>query len=367
MSSLPRTTPLDDFNRRHGGRMIDFAGWELPVQFNGTLAEHKAAREHAALFDVSHMQQIFLRGAGAAAALEALVPADIKGLKLGRQRYTMFLNEAGGIIDDIMVSVWPEGLFLIVNAARASVDIAHLRAKLPGAGQDVTIEIIEDRALLALQGPQAEAILASLAVEVSELPFMGVTSVIIGGAECWVSRSGYTGEDGFEISIPAAAAPGIAQQLVDLGAVPAGLAARDTLRLEAGLCLYGQEIDETTTPCEAELLWTIQKRRREALDFPGGAVIGAQIANGCTRIRVGIAPSTRAPARGGAEIFAANGALIGRVTSGSFGASLGGPMAMGYVATAFASPGTELFLSVRGQKIAAVVTKLPFIAHQFKR
>ncbi len=366
-ADLLKRTPLDALHRRLGGRMIDFAGWALPVQFAGTLAEHKAARAGAALFDVSHMQQIWLRGGDAAVALERLVPGDIVGLKIGRQRYTMFLNERGGIIDDLMVSAWPHGLFLVVNAARAAVDIAHLRQKLVGPA----IEVVQDRALIALQGPAAEDILAKLAPAVAGMAFMAVAAVDVLGADCWVSRSGYTGEDGFEISIPAEAAERIAERLIALGATPAGLAARDTLRLEAGLCLYGQDIDETTTPIEADLAWAIPKRRRAALDFAGGAVIGQQIAAGAARRRVGILPQGRAPARAGTQIFDIDGALIGSVTSGTYGPTLGAPVAMGYVAFSVASGAAgmtlPITLGVRGAQLPATIVALPFVANHFKR
>lgn len=358
-----RTTPLAPLHASLGGRMVDFAGWSMPVQFTGTLAEHRAAREGAALFDVSHMQQLWLRGSGAAAALERAVPSDILGLKTGRQRYSMLLNDQGGIIDDLMVSAWEEGLFLVVNAARAAVDIPHLQNILP-AGM---LEVVTDRALLALQGPQAEAILAGLAPAAAAMAFMSVARLTLAGQACLVSRSGYTGEDGYEISVPAGGAIALAEALIAAGAVPAGLGARDTLRLEAGLCLYGQDIDETTSPVEADLMWAVPRRRREAGDFPGAGVIAAQLAARPGRLRVGIRPSGRAPARAGTEIADADGRVLGVITSGTFGPTLGAPVAMGYVAFGVASAGSAVTLTVRNARLPAEVAGLPFVAHRYKR
>jgi aminomethyltransferase len=357
-----RQTPLHALHLRLGGRMVPFAGWSLPVQFQGALAEHNAARTGAALFDVSHMGQISLRFAGAAASLERLVPGDILNLAPQRQRYTMFLNEAGGIIDDIMVANHGDFLVLVINAGRADVDIAHMRAHLP----DLTVHA--DRALLALQGPQAAAVLARHAPAAAAMPFMGVATMTIAGAPCWVSRSGYTGEDGYELSVPADAAERVAETLLAEPEVsPAGLAARDTLRLEAGLCLYGNDIDETTTPIEANLAWTVGKRRRLALDFPGAAVIGRQLAGGPERLRVGLRPDGRAPARAGTAIVAAQGGPAGHVTSGTFSPSLGLPISMGYVRRDLAAGSTELGLMIRGQRHPARVAPMPFVPHGFVR
>jgi aminomethyltransferase len=357
-----RTTPLDALHRRLGGRMVDFAGWSLPVQFQGALAEHQAARTAAALFDVSHMGQVSLPFGNAAAALERLVPGDVAGLVPGRQRYTMFLNESGGILDDIMVANHGGELRIVINAGRAQADIAHMRTHLP------SITVHSERALLALQGPLAVVALARHAPEVSALPFMGVATVSLGGAACWVSRSGYTGEDGFELSVPAEHAERVAELLLAEPEVsPAGLGARDTLRLEAGLCLYGNDIDETTTPVEAALTWSISKRRKQALDFPGAAVIGAQMAEGPARLRVGLRPEGRAPARAHTEIVAADGVVAGEVTSGGFAPSLGVPISMGYVRRNLASDSTALGLMVRGQRHAARVVKMPFVPHNFVR
>jgi aminomethyltransferase len=358
-----RVTPLDGLNRALGAKCVNFAGWSMPVQFAGTLSEHRAAREGAALFDVSHMQQLWLRGPDAASCLEKLVPADILGLAQGRQRYGFLTNDNGGIIDDLMVSAWPDGLFVIVNAGRAAADIAHLTAKLPTG----MLQIVQDRALLALQGPGAEAILTRFAPDAAKMRFMDVAGLTLAGGESWVSRSGYTGEDGFEISLPAAAAADFAQALIAAGAVPAGLAARDTLRLEAGLCLYGQDIDETTTPAEADLMWAIPKRRREAADFPGAAIILGQAAGKLTRKRVGFRPSGRAPVRAGSAIFAPNGSMVGQITSGGFGPTIGGPIAMGYAAISVARPGQAVTLALRGALVAAEIVPLPFVQNHFKR
>jgi aminomethyltransferase len=355
-------SPLDALHRRLGARMVPFAGWSLPVHYQGTLAEHQAARSGAALFDVSHMGQVSLAGPDAAPALEALVPGDIRGLAPGRQRYTMFLNAEGGILDDIMVANHGDRLLLVVNAARAEADIALMRAALPG------LTVHGDRALLALQGPQAAAVLSGLAPAVADMPFMGVATLDIAGAVCWVSRSGYTGEDGYEISVPAVAAERIAEALLDaVETTPAGLAARDTLRLEAGLCLYGNDIDESTSPIEASLAWTIPQRRRQAADFRGAAAVNAQLAHGPARRRVGLRLSGRAPARAGAVIVDGQGREAGHVTSGTFAPSLGSPIAMGYVPTDLSADSTELGLLIRGQLHPARVVKMPFVPHRFAR
>jgi aminomethyltransferase len=361
-----RTTPLDALHRQLGARMVAFAGWSMPVQYQGTLAEHQAVRTNAGLFDVSHMGQVRLSGQGAAAALERLVPGDIQGLKPRTQRYTMFTNEAGGILDDIMVANHGDHLELVINAARAAADIAHLQSHLDGMG--VTLTVHEDRALLALQGPGAAQAMAALAPAAVAMPFMGVTHLTIAGAPCWLTRSGYTGEDGYEMSVPSAQAAAVAEALLALpGVVPAGLAARDTLRLEAGLCLYGNDIDELTTPVEAGLTWSIGKRRRVTLDFPGAAVVADQLAHGVTRRRVGLRLEGRALARAGAEIAAEDGTLAGTVTSGSFSPSLGSPIAMGYVRRDLAADSMQLGLLIRGQRHPARVVPLPFVPHRFAR
>ena len=359
-----RRSPLDALHRRLGARMVDFAGWSLPVQFAGTLAEHSQARGSAALFDVSHMGQVALHGTAAAAALERLVPCDISGLAPHTQRYGFFLNEAGGIIDDIMVGNHGDRLILILNASRTEAGLSHLRSGLAGT----VVEHIEDRAFLALQGPKAVDVAARLAPELAALPFQGIAHVRIGGAACWVSRSGYTGEDGFEISVAGEDAERLAELILGEPEVaPAGLAARDTLRLEAGLCLYGQDLDMLTTPVEAGIAWAISKRRRAAGDFLGAAVIADQLAHGPTRRRVGIRPEGRAPARALTDLEAEDGTQAGTITSGSFSPSLGGPIAMGYVRRDLAEPGTPLGLLIRGRRDDARVVPLPFVPHRYVR
>lgn len=360
---MPRHTPLYDLHLELGGKMVDFADWELPVQYpSGIMTEHAQCRERAALFDVSHMGQVILRGADVAQKLEALCPQDFSTLPEGKARYAFFTNEAGGIMDDLIVSNAGDHLFVVVNAALRDQDIPHMRAHLPGC------EVIEitDRALLALQGPQAEAVLSALHPEVTELRFM--QTLYLPEADLRISRLGYTGEDGFEISVPAAAASDFARALLaHPDCAPAGLGARDSLRLEAGLCLYGNDIDQQTSPIEAGLIWAIQKRRREQGGFPGAARIQNEIANGPSRRLVGIQPTGRAPARSGVEVQDASGAPIGVITSGVFGPSIGAPVSMGYIAAEHAAPGTEITLNIRGKSHAATVTKLPFVAQNYKR
>jgi aminomethyltransferase len=367
-------TPLYAQHLALGARMVPFAGYEMPVQYPmGILKEHLHTRAQAGVFDVSHMGQAILAGPGhaaTAAALEALVPADVLNLEPGQQRYTQLLNEAGGIIDDLMVTRPPtrdeDGrLLLIVNASRKDVDYAHIAARLPG---QVHLEPATDRALLAVQGPAAVRILASLCPEAARLSFMTATSARIGGIESHVSRSGYTGEDGFEISVPAANAEQLWQTLLRADGVAAiGLGARDSLRLEAGLCLYGHDIDETTSPIEASLSWSIQKRRRSAGGFPGAHRIQDELAKGPKRKRVGIRPEGRAPAREGTEVLSPSGDRIGVVTSGGFGPSVNGPVAMGYVAAGHAKAGTPVTLMVRGKALPAAVAPLPFVPHRYAR
>ncbi len=373
MTDLLRT-PLHDLNVELGGKMVPFAGYEMPVQFAGIMAEHTHTREKAGLFDVSHMGQVILSGAPMAeiaAAFERLVPMDVLGLGEGRQRYGLFLNDAGGILDDLMFSNRGDHLFVVVNAACKQADVARMKAALePG----VTVTHVEDRALLALQGPAAEAVLAAMNPAAAEMRFMDVRTLDLNGAECWVSRSGYTGEDGYEISVPGHQAEALARALLSHEDVaPIGLGARDSLRLEAGLCLYGHDIDETTTPVEAALTWAIQKARRAGGaregGFPGADVVLRQMAEGAPRRRVGLRPQGRAPMREGVELFAAaeGGAAIGRITSGGFGPTVGGPVAMGYVPTELAAPGTELFGELRGKRLPIKVETLPFVAARFKR
>ena len=372
-----RTTPLDAWHRRLGARMVEFAGYAMPVQYDlagalatrcrgGILAEHLHCRANAALFDVSHMGQAMLSGTNAAAALEKLVPGDIAGLKPNRQRYSLLTNEAGGILDDLMVAnLGGDKLFLVVNASRKGDDFTHIAANLPAG---VTLAPLEDRALIALQGPAAVAVLTRLGPGVAALPFMGVAPLEIAGIPCLVSRSGYTGEDGCEISVPADRAEALADALLAHPEVaPAGLGARDSLRLEAGLCLYGNDIDELTSPVEAGLTWVIGKRRREAWDFPGAAVIRDQLENTYPRLRVGIRPEGRAPARALTDIVAADGTAAGVITSGGFSPTLNAPIAIGYVRRDLAAPGTPVFVVVRGKPLPAAVTALPFVPHRYVR
>jgi aminomethyltransferase len=356
--------------------MVPFAGYEMPVQYPlGVLKEHLHTRAAAGLFDVSHMGQIVLRAKSgdvrnAASALERLVPVDVVGLVPGRLRYAFFTNAQGVILDDLMIANCRDHLLLVVNAARKEADEAHLRAQL---GNECDVEQL-DRALIALQGPKAEAALALLAPECTTMRFMDVRALTLMGAECKVARSGYTGEDGFEISTPADIAREIAEELLANPCVaPIGLGARDTLRLEAGLCLYGSDIDERTTPVEAGLSWAIQKvrRRRGAREggFPGAETILGQLEHGAPRHRVGLRPEGRAPVRAGAPLFATEdaSAQIGAVTSGGFGPSLNAPIAMGYLPTALAVPDTTVFAELRGKRLPVAVTRLPFIEPKYKR
>lgn len=364
MSEL-RRTPLFDLHRELGAKLVPFAGWEMPLHYaDGILAEHRWCREKAALFDVSHMGQIVVRGADAAAALERLVPGDIRALAPGRARYTLFTDEEGGILDDLIVTNAGDHLALVVNAACKTADLAHLKAHLEPACR---VEPLEDRALLALQGPAAATVLARLAPDCLALRFMQSAELRLSGLACRVSRTGYTGEDGFEISVPAEHAAKLARTLLAAEEVrPAGLGARDSLRLEAGLCLYGHDIDRTTSPVEAGLAWTVGKRRREEGGFPGAARILRELREGPARRLVGLRPDGRAPAREGTEIVG-DGAVVGRVTSGGFGPTVGGPIAMGYVAAVHAAPGTSLHLRIRGRDEPARVVPLPFVPHRYVR
>ncbi len=368
-----KTTPLHDLHVALGARMVPFAGYSMPVHYpDGIIAEHRHCRARAGLFDVSHMGQAFLAardGGDPAAALERLCPGAIATLRPGRMRYTLLLNDAGGILDDLMVtrSAAENGrLFLVVNAAVKEADFALMADRLADA---TVLERLDDRALLALQGPRAEAVLATMLPEVRELAFMRAREATWQGVPLAVSRSGYTGEDGFEISLPAEAAETFARALLDHPDVaPIGLGARDSLRLEAGLCLYGHDIDATTTPVEADLVWAIAKSRRERADFPGADRILKQLAEGPARRRVGIRPEDRTIAREGTVIRdPAGDRVIGRVTSGGFGPSVDGPVAMGYVETAAAQAGTPLGLEVRGRLRPARVAALPFVPHRYVR
>ena len=363
--SEPNPTALYDLHAELGGRMVPFAGYLLPVQYPaGILKEHKAARDAAALFDVSHMGQIRLEGPGVRDAFERLVPAEVRGLGPGRARYTQFTTEDGGILDDCIVTAVAENeLFLVVNAARKAEDLAHLRAGLPAG---VALEVLDDRALLALQGPAAADVLATLTPEAAGLAFMESREVSIGGQRARVSRLGYTGEDGFEISYPAAHAQKLARTLLANERVqPAGLGARDSLRLEAGLCLYGHDIDSTTSPVEAGLAWTIGKRRRQESGFAGAGRILRELREGPSRRLVGVRVEGRAPVREGAEIQGGDGQTIGLVTSGGFGPTVGAPVAMGYVQADRAAPGTPLHIQVRGRTVEAKAAPLPFVPHRY--
>ncbi len=358
-----RTTPLESLHRARGGRMVTFAGWSLPVQFEtGVMAEHLHCRRAASLFDVSHMGQVTLHGAGAAAALERLVPGDITGLAEGRQRYTVLLNEAGGIIDDLIVTrLAADRLFLVVNASRRAVDLAHLERSL---GADVEIEMHEDRALLAVQGPEAAAVVERAFSGAGTLGFM--SAAVFG--QTLVARCGYTGEDGFEISVPAASAVALAERLLaEPKVAPAGLGARDSLRLEAGLPLWGHDIDELTTPIEAGLGFTVARRRRTEGGFPGAVAIADQLRLGPHRVRVGILPDGRAPARATTAISDGNGVAAGTITSGGFGPSIGGPVSMGYVRRDLAKSDSAIMLHVRGRTVPAHVVPLPFLPPRTRR
>jgi aminomethyltransferase len=376
MGDLLRT-PLFDLHVELGAKMVGFTGYDMPVQFTGIMGEHNHTRTKAGLFDVSHMGQVVLRGESfdaVAVAFERLVPMDVLGLGEGRQRYGLFTNEQGGILDDLMFANRGDHLFVVVNAACKTADIARMRNALE---PDFSVTYVEDRALLALQGPAAEGVLAGLNGAAAGMKFMDVATLELVGAECWVSRSGYTGEDGYEISVPSAHAEGLARALLAHDDVlPIGLGARDSLRLEAGLCLYGHDIDEGTLPGEAGLIWAIQKARRSggarAGGFPGSDAVLAQMAQGTdgpARKRVGLRPQGRAPMREGVELFAAatGGEVIGRITSGGFGPTVGGPVAMGYVPVGQAAPDTEIFGELRGKRLPLTVTKLPFVAAHFKR
>jgi aminomethyltransferase len=367
-------TPLHPLHAARGARMVPFAGYEMPVQYaDGIIAEHNQTRSAAGLFDVSHMGQAFIVGpdhATAARALEALMPADLVSLAPGRQRYTQLTNAEGGIIDDLMVtrSADPDEdgvLMLVVNAATKEADYAHIAAALPA---DVRLMRADHRALIALQGPKAAEVLARHCAGAASMAFMSAKSASFDGIDCHVSRSGYTGEDGYEISVKANRVRAIVERLLGHGEVkPIGLGARDSLRLEAGLCLYGHDIDTSTSPVEAGLAWSIQKHRREEGGFPGAERVLAELRDGPPRLRVGLKPEGRAMAREGAEIKSTDGAALGKVTSGGFSPILGVPIAMGYVEKSFAAPDTPVVLVVRGKDVAATVTALPFVPHRYYR
>ena len=359
-------TALHDLHVELGAKMVPFAGYDMPVQYPlGVKAEHLHTRAKAGLFDVSHMGQVRLTGENRVAELEKLVPGDIAILKPGRTRYSTFTSDDGTILDDLMITNAGDSLFLVINAACKDDDIVHMRANL---GDGVNLEEINDRALMALQGPEAANVLARFAPAVAELKFMSFAELDIAGIPCFVTRSGYTGEDGYEISVPNDRAEELARKLLAEDEVEAiGLGARDSLRLEAGLCLYGNDINDTTTPVEGDLNWIINKRRRAEGGFKGADVILDQLENGADIKRVGIKPEGKAPAREHTAILNSDGEEIGEITSGGFGPTVDGPIAMGYVAIEFAAPGTKVDLMVRGKARPAEIVELPFAPHRYFR
>ena len=363
----PELLPLDSWHRAHGARMVPFAGYEMPLQYEGIMAEHLWTRESAGLFDVSHMGQLLLSGDGLDAAVEAVLPIDLSTLKLGMQRYSLLLDDDGGILDDLMVSRWPNNLHLVVNGATKWNDIGHLRESLP---DEVTLNHLEDQALLALQGPKAFAALERHVTgewPLSALTFMRFGVFKIAGADVTINRSGYTGEDGFEISVAASDAAMVATLLCNEPEVkPIGLGARDSLRLEAGLPLYGHDLDDATDPVEAGLAFGINKRRRAEGGFPGAERILANLANGPARKLVGFTVDGRLPVREGAPIFDGE-TQVGIITSGGFAPSVGAPIAMGYVDAAYATPDRRLDAEVRGRAVTLTVTTMPFIPHNYVR
>ncbi len=365
-----RRTPLHGLHQELGAKLAPFAGWEMPTQFEGVLAEHAWCRNSAGLFDVSHMAVVELHGDDPARSLETLTPAGITTLAEGRQRYGLLLNDDGGIVDDFMVTNWGDHLLLVANASRRYVDLALLREKL----DDVDIVERTDVALLAIQGPEAAAVVTGLDPSLDGTVFLDNRRASLGGIEVLAARAGYTGEDGFELAVAADDAERLARLLLDDPRVqPIGLGARDTLRLEAGLCLYGNDLDETTSPVEADLVWSMPKRRREAGDFPGGARVLAELADGPSRVRVGLQPDGRRPVREGAalrlatEAGTAAGEPIGIVSSGGFGPTVDRPVAMGYVRPDLATDGTALVADVRGKDAAVTTAPLPFTPHRYQR
>ena len=361
------TLPLDAWHRAKGGRMVEFAGYWMPVQFEGILAEHLWTRESAGLFDVSHMGQLFVSGEGVEAALEAVLPIDLATLKVNGPRYSMLLDEAGGILDDLMVTRWDAGFYLVVNGATKWDDMAHLRESLP---DEVTLSHMDEHALLALQGPRAAVALGRVAAGdqlIDALKFMKGGRFTIDGVECWISRSGYTGEDGFEISLPAEAAEKVADLLCAQPEVkPIGLGARDSLRLEAGLPLYGHDMSPDHSPVDADLLFAVNKRRRSEGGFIGAERVLRELAESTPQVRVGLTLDGRQAAREGAEVYAGE-AKVGVLTSGGFSPTLGHPIAMAYVSRAQAQPGTALEIDVRGKRLAARIVPMPFVPHRYYR
>jgi aminomethyltransferase len=365
MSEADKILPLDAWHRSQGARMVPFAGYQMPIQYQGIMAEHRWTRESVGLFDVSHMGQLIIAGRGAEAALEALLPADLKILRDGRLRYSLLLAVDGGILDDLMVTRRGEHFYMVVNGATKDDDIAHLRRSLP---ESVVLDHMKEQALLALQGPKAAEVLARHAPGVRELTFMTGGAFELGGASAWISRSGYTGEDGFEISVPAVRAEQVAALLAGEPEVrPIGLGARDSLRLEAGLPLYGHDIDTSTTPIEADLTFALSKRRREEGSFPGAHRIANELASGPIRKRVGLIIEGRQPVREGALVVDEEGSEVGKVTSGGFSPSLEKPIAMAYVPAASAAPGTTITVEQRGKIFRGEVTAMPFVPHRYQR
>ncbi|NIZ62592.1 glycine cleavage system aminomethyltransferase GcvT [Sedimentitalea sp. CY04] len=365
MTDAPKRTPLYDLHVELGGKMVDFAGWEMPVQYPmGIMGEHNHTRTKAGLFDVSHMGQVILRGEGAAEKLETLVPSAMTTLKEGKARYTFFTNPDGGIMDDLIVANAGDHLFLVVNASMRHQDIPHMAKNLDG----VEVTEIFDRALVAVQGPAAENVVGDICPAAREMTFMQTMVADINGVECRISRLGYTGEDGFEISIPEDKAVEVCRAfLAHDDCEPVGLGARDSLRLESGLCLYGNDINNSTSPVEASLTWAMQKRRREEGGFPGAERIQRDLAEGVSKKLVGIKPTGRAPARAGVEVQDADGNTIGSITSGGFGPTVGAPVAMGYVATEHSEPGTQVNLLIRGKTQPAEIAAMPFVTQNYKR
>ena len=375
MTQSLRKTPLNALHREFGAKLTEFAGYEMPVQYRlGILGEHQHTRKKAGLFDVSHMGQVILSGQSyeeTALALEKVLPMDVLGLEIGRQRYGFLTTDEGGILDDLMFSNRGDHIFVVLNAACKDSDIKYLRSLLE---PNISIKEIESRALIALQGPASEAVLGKYHPQIKNMKFMDVETLTIDGAECWISRSGYTGEDGFEISIPAEAAEPITRSILSNQNVEfIGLGARDSLRLEAGLCLYGHDIDQATTPVEASLTWAIQKARRSngsrASGFIGSEIILKQLAGGTNKKRVGFLPQTRAPMREGVEIFGTETSkdAIGKITSGGYGPTVGYPIAMGYINSEYANSEDDLFGELRGKRVPVKVSNLPFVPLNFKR
>lgn len=375
MTQSLRKTPLNALHREFGAKLTEFAGYEMPVQYGlGILGEHQHTRKKAGLFDVSHMGQVILSGQSyeeTALSLEKVLPMDVLGLEIGRQRYGFLTTDEGGILDDLMFSNRGDHIFVVLNAACKDSDIKYLRSLLE---PNISIKEIENRALIALQGPASEAVLGKYHPQIKNMKFMDVETLPIDGSECWISRSGYTGEDGFEISIPAEAAEPITRSILSNQNVEfIGLGARDSLRLEAGLCLYGHDIDQATTPVEASLTWAIQKARRSngsrASGFIGSEIILKQLAGGTNKKRVGLLPQTRAPMREGVEIFGTETSkeAIGKITSGGYGPTVGYPIAMGYINSEYANSEDDLFGELRGKRVPVKVSNLPFVPLNFKR